>query len=110
MTPNTLSALTAAAAFAFLSAGAITTAQAAPHAAVVVHTGAHAHGQPAYQRCTGLITVPVTGLVTALKPCHARVPGTTGCQATGSSGASTPPGSPAIGSAAAPPTARTTAR
>lgn len=52
MTQNTLStlyALTAAATFAFLSAGAITTAQAAPHVAVVVHTGSHAHGQPVYQ-------------------------------------------------------------
>ena len=61
-------------------------------------------------RCTGLVTAPVTGLVTAPKPFHARALATTGWQATGSSVASTLPGSPAIGSAAALPTARTTAR
>ena len=46
MTPKILSAVAAAATFAFLSLGAMATAQAAPHTSVVIHTG---HGQPAYQ-------------------------------------------------------------
>lgn len=49
MTPKTLSAAAAAVVFAFLSLGATTPAQAAPHAFVVIHTGAHAQGHPAYQ-------------------------------------------------------------
>ena len=49
MNKNTLSAVAAAATFAFLSLGTLAPAQAAPNATLVVHTGGYAHGQPVYQ-------------------------------------------------------------
>ena len=48
MTRNTLSAAATAATFALLCLGTAATAQAAPHATVVVHTGAHAPAPPGY--------------------------------------------------------------
>lgn len=52
MTPKIFSAVATAATaatFAFLSLGAVATAQAAPHATVVVQGGAHAQGHSVYQ-------------------------------------------------------------
>ena len=49
MTRKILAALAATATLTFLSLGAVPAAQAATHATVVIHTGAHAPAYPTYQ-------------------------------------------------------------